>query len=282
MALIAALSVPAPAQGRGFELGLFGGWGFSKAAGSSTFSSEWSALALESLRADTTISAKPTGRYALGASLGYFFLPGLGLELSGVTFDPDVATTSDLLFNWKLAGRPEVSESRSWPGTGRLSSVAVSLDLAARHDLGPVRLSLSAGPTLFIHSYSASASAGLGASYIVVWYVFIDQFVDSFQIPVRVEETSWTAVGGNAALSAEVRLAGPLSLALSARYYLSPSKTLTWKWQAGTYTGLNNPNGYFSDWEFRDADFAPFQAATTALKVDPSFLVVTAGLKLRL
>ena len=280
--LAAILIVPAVAEERGFELGLFGGLGFSRASAGSAFSSEWSYLALESLRADTTISAKPSSRFALGASLAWFFLPSLGLELSGRSFDPEVATTSDFIFNYKLAGQPAVSESHSWAGAGRLSTTAIDFDLVARHDFGPVRLSLSAGPTLFFHSFNASGFAGLGASYVVVWYVFIDQFADSFQIPVRIEETSWTAVGGNAALSAEVKLAGPVSLAVSARYSFSPSKELSWRWQAGTYTGLDNPNGYFSDWEFRDADLAPFQSATTTLRVNPSFFAVTAGLKLRL
>ncbi len=280
--LAAALAVPALAEERGFELSLFGGWGTSRASGSSAFSSEWRFLAVESLRADTTISAKPSRRYCLGASLSTFFLPGLGIELSGVSFDPDIATASDFVFNWKLSGQPAVTESHSWPGTGRLSTTALNLDLVARHDFGPMRLSLSAGPTLFFHSYNASGFAGLGASFVESWDIFIDQFVDAFQVPIRIEETSWTAVGGNVALGAEVKLSGPASLAVAARYHLSPSKSLSWKWQAGTFTGLNNPNGFFSDWELRDADLAPFQAATTALKIGPSFLAVTAGLRLRL
>jgi hypothetical protein len=279
--LALGLALPALAEGGGLELGLFGGWGFSRASARSVFSSEGSALALESLRANTTIRAEASSRYALGASLAWFFTPALGVELSVLSFDPGVATTSDFAFDWKLSGQPAVSESRSRPGPGRLSSTALGLSFVARRDLGPVRLSLSAGPAIFFDAFNASGHAGLGASYVVVWYVFIDQLVDSFQIPIRVEETSWTAFGGSAALTAEAKLAGPLSLALSARYSLSPSKELAWTWQSGTYTGTDNPNGYFSDWEFGDADLAPYQAATTPLKVNPSFFAVTAGLRVR-
>ncbi len=279
--LVLFASLPALADGRGFELGLFGGYGLGRAARSSSYLAEWSAYELETLRADTRISVKAGNALDLGASLACFFTPNIGLQVIGGYFDPEVSTNADFLFNWKLKGQPAVEESRAWPGTGRLSSLPLSLDLVGRFGIGPVDLSASAGATLFLNSFDASSSAGLGASFLVVWWVWVDQYVDAFQVPLRIERTSWSALGGNFGLSLDVRVAGPLSVTLDGRYFLCPSKEFNWKWQAGTYTGLDNPKGYFSEWEFRDSDLADSQAATTRLRISPSFWAVTAGLKVR-
>lgn len=275
-------SLPALADGRGFELGLLGGYGLARASVSSAYSAEWIAYELESLRADTRISAKSGNALDLGISLAYFFMPNLGLQVSGGYFDPELATNADFLFQWKLKGQPAVEDSRAWPGSGRLRTSPLSLDVVGRFSLGPVALSASGGATLFLNSFDASSFAGLGASFVDLWWVWIDQYVDAFQIPLRIERTSWSALGGNLGLSLDVRIAGPMSLTLDGRYFLCPSKDFAWTWRAGTYTGLNNPQGYFSEWEFSDSDLAESQAATTRLRINPSFWAVTAGLKIRI
>ncbi len=273
--------LPASAQPRGFEVTLLGGYAWSRTSGTSSYKAEWSVQALESLRAETGISARPQAGLELGVNLGWLPSSHFGLQLSASQSGPAVSTGADFHFNWKLAGQPAVEENHSWTGAGRLSSLALSLDLVARLGLGPTDISISAGPSLSFNSFEASTYAGLGASFIVEWWELVAQFVDAFQVPLRIAGSSWTAIGANLGLSLGVRLAGPLSLTLDGRYYFCPAKELSWKWQTGSYTGLANPGGYFSNWELSEGDLAGPQAATSGLEVNPSRFVMAAGLRLR-
>jgi hypothetical protein len=265
-----------------FELSVFGGYGLTRFQADSRYSAEWNADLLQSVKEETLISAQAKNASTLGGSLAYFFTPNIGLQLSGATFSPEVTTSGNFTFRYTFAGALEVQENHAWTGGGRLNTIPLSLDIVGKVGLGPVELYASAGATLFRNSFEADNFVGWGASFEFVWYVWVDQYVDAFQIPVRVEKTSWTAFGGNLGLGLNVKVIPALGLFLDGRYFFCPVKELSWKWQAGTYTGLNNPFGYFTNWEITDADLASFQAAATTLKVNPSFFSLTAGFKLYL
>jgi len=278
--LVLAASLVAQDGYKKFELGIFGGYGLPQLQADSQYSSAWSEDLLQSVNEETVISAQAKNAFAMGGSAAYFFTPNIGLQLSAGYFNPQVATSGNFTFRYTFAGASEVQEDHTWTGGGTLNTVPLSLDVVGKVGLGPVELYASAGATLFRNSFEADNFVGWGASFEFVWYAPVDQYVDAFQIPVRIENTSWTAFGGNFGLGVNVKVIPALGLFLDGRYYFCPAKEMSWQWQAGTYTGLNNPNGYFTDWVITDANLAPFQAMTTTLKVNPSFFSVTAGFKL--
>lgn len=263
-----------------FELSVFGGYGLTRLQADSRYQAAWSWDLLQSVQEETVISARAKNASTLGGSLAYFFTPNIGLQLSAGSFNPEVTTGGNFTFRTMFAGASEVQENHAWTGGGRLNTIPLSLDVVGRYGFGHVEIYGSAGVTLFRNSFEADNFVGWGATFEFVWYAWVDQYVDAFQIPVRIEKTSWTAVGGNLGLGLTVKVIPALGLFLDGRYFYCPTRELTWKWQAGTYTGLNNPFGYFTSWEIADADLAPFQAKTAALKVNPSFFALTAGFKL--
>jgi hypothetical protein len=279
--LLLGLAAWLPAQDgfKRFELGLFGGYGLTRFQAGSVYSAEWSADLLQSVKEETVISVKSKNASTLGGSLAYFFTPNIGLQLSGATFSPDVTTNGSFTFRTTFAGASEVQEDHAWTGGGTMNTTPLSLDVVGRYALGAVEVYGSAGVTLFRNSFEADNFIGWGSTFEFVWYVWVDQYVDAFQIPIRIEKTSWTAFGGNLGAGVSFRVIPALGLFVDGRYFYCPARELGWKWQAGTYTGLNNPYGYFTSWEITDADLASSQKVMTTLKVNPSFFSVTAGFK---
>jgi opacity protein-like surface antigen len=161
--------------------------------------------------------------------------------------------------------------------------VPLCLNLAARLETGDFALRASAGPAVFLNAFLAQMPAGIEAIE-PVWSVagsppariLADEKLDALQVPLTAPDTTWTALGANAGAGVDIRLGKGLALAVEARYFYCPSRDFRWEWTPGAYAGLS---GAIASADFSaDAARAAGQK-TSALRVDPSFFQISAGLR---
>jgi opacity protein-like surface antigen len=166
----------------------------------------------------------------------------------------------------------------AWPGTGTgsLSVMPVSLDLAGRFGDGPLSVNVSAGATLFNNSFEASSAISKGVSWY--WISYINQAVDALAIPAEIPKTSWTAIGFNGGAGITFNFSPSLALLLDARYFFCPKKELDWTLVTGTYNGIFYTT--ITGQSFSASDASSALANMTTFQVNPSFIQITAGIKI--
>ena len=263
------------------EFGLFGGFGSSLKMGPSNYTGNWQYDLLVDVSESTDITVPGKGGLFYGGSFTYFVSPNFGIQVSAGSLSPAIATTSAFAFNWTWD--PSVNlggfgRDASWTGASSLSTSVFSLDAVGRFGEGPLTYAVFAGLSLFRCSFQASGTVGYGVSLETQVGDAVYQNVDALPIPAEIPLTSWTSVGFNLGLGVSYQLSSFLALSVEARYYDGGVRNLNWTFTPGSYDGL------FFDTIKKLAitaeDTSYIAAYTVPLPVNPSFVQISAGLKI--
>jgi opacity protein-like surface antigen len=277
----AALAEDPPAWNR-FEIGLSSGFGRSRAGGTSVFFRDSATPFYTRLSASDAITFDSAAAVHVGGSCTFYFTPAFGVQV-GFGYLKS-AMTGGSAFRLESFRDAPASRQVSWAGSGEITAVPLFLNVTARSRGEAVRMHVSGGLALFLNAFLAQTPAGIEAVE-PVWkagtgsppvQVLIDEKLDILQVPISVADTTWTAVGANVGAGLDVAIARNMALSLEARYCLCPVKTFAWDWTPGAYEGLD---GKITGWNFTaDAARAAGQK-TSALRIDPSFFQISAGLR---
>ncbi len=261
----------------GLEFALTGGLGFNRfTGGTSSYTAGWGPyFDLQAVAESGTLYFTLGNPTTVAVSCAYFFTPGLGLR-----FQIDRALKqsfeegfSNYALSWIMTGTDSVGRMKTWPLTGSLSVMPISLNAIARVALGPVVTAfLTAGPAYFAGTFSADSSMGFGAS----WMSTISN-LDFFTLPIRIEKTL-NGFGYNAGLGLEVWAGPSLAITLEGDYYGGPSATAAWAVQSGPYVSNINTGLTWTDLTLagRSPDSIP------PLTIKLSFFKIAAGVKISL
>jgi len=193
--------------------------------------------------------------------------------------------TTDILSGWEAyAGGTQYYDEYGFAGGGKLSSIPLFLNFVGRFPAGPMDVTVSAGPTLFLNKVEADATGIFGQNFwlrFTYWWGSITyEWLDFLPIAMEVPSTSWSGFGANFGLGIDFNISPMMAIFLDARYFLCGSKELPWDYITGNYDGLV---GNFTDWEFSqgEVDYLVENELTTPLKINPSFFAISGGFKLR-
>jgi len=277
----AAAAEDPPAWNR-FEIGLFGGYGVSRAGGTSTLLRESATAFYASLSASDAITFDSAAAFHVGMSCTYYLIPTFGIQAGFGYLKSAMRGAS--AFRLEAFRDAPASRQVSWDGSGENTAVPLFLNLTARSRGEAVRAHVSGGLALFLNAFMAEAPAGIEAIE-PVWKagggtppvpVLADEKLDILKVPISIADTTWIAVGANLGAGLDMRIAENISLSVEARSFLCPTKTFAWAWTPGVYHGLD---GKIAGWNFTaDAARAAGQK-TSALRIDPSFFQISAGLR---
>ena len=292
LALIAAIGCAASAAGAAraedpaawnrFEVGLSGGYGWSRAGGTSTFLRESVTSFYTHLSAADAIALDSAAAVQVGGSCTLYLTPAFGVRF-GFGYLKSAMTGGSVFRLDSVRGAP-ASREVSWSGKGEITAVPLFLNLTARSPGKTVRAYVSGGVALFLNAFLADVPAGIEAIE-PVWnagpgtppvQVLADEKLDILPVPISVADTTWAAVGANLGAGLDVAIARNAALSVEACYFFCPAKTFAWDWTPGVYDGLE---GKIAGWNFTaDAARAAGQK-TSGLRIDPSFFQVSLGLK---
>jgi len=261
------------------EFSIMGGYGLGSLNGTSSYADDWSTFWVPTIHEGTDIALTNKNAFALGANISYFFTPNLGIQIGGGYFAPSADVTANYDFEWSNIWHNE-TVTGTWPAAAtepKLTSIPLYLNLIAKYRSPSFSVYGTAGPTLFIDKFNADAFSIYG------WDVFNGAFLDYFQVPITIPETSWTTFGFNVGAGIEINLSPSVALVVEGRYFYAPKKDFAWTWVPGTYDGVpytydgGASNGYFNGWTF--TDWSDSEAKTTVLTVNPSFITIMGGFR---
>jgi len=286
--LAAALFLTAPpARAEGdrksrLDLALYGGFALSRITGSTLYEAGWSANYLSVVDEQTYIAMYPGPGLAAGASLTLYFTGGVGLQILAGAMHGPVDNTSTFNFHWTWTSGADQEMNREWDRTGSVTSLPLSINLAARFGSGKVEGVVSGGVSFFRNTFRSESLFGYGVTTFDSSVddqnnTTVTQYVDALPVPLRIPATSWTAIGADLGAGLNVAVNEKLALLIEARYFYCPAKTLTWNLVYGSY------NGIFST-AVTGQPFGAAEAADLALlgnkfelAVNPSFFQVCLG-----
>jgi hypothetical protein len=275
-------SSPADNAGRNkFELHLFGSFAFSRITGSTLYSASWSSNYLSAVNEQTVITMYPDLGLAAGASLAYFFSPTIGIQLRTGFLGAGVGNTSVFNFHWTWNSGESGLLEQGFDRLGHITTLPLSINLAARTGTGRVEGAFSGGLTLFRNTFRADTIFGYGTTKTEP--VFVDpnwvltQYVDALPVGLSIPATSWTALGADLGAALNLMVNDRLAIRLEARYFYCPTKTLTWNFVYGSYDGI-----FFTD--IKGQPFGTDEASdlarsgkTFTLPVNPSYVEGSIG-----
>jgi hypothetical protein len=264
-----------------FEIGVFAGYGWAPAAGTSSFSRTSSSAYYARIAASDTFTFEPASAVYAGGWCTYFLTPAVGIEVGFGYLRSTASGTSD--FRLESFRDAAAVVRTSWTGQGQMTAVPLCLNLAARHSGDGFALRASAGLSVFLNSYLAGMAGGVEAIQ-PVWksagdppvQVLADEKLDALKVPLATPDTTWTAVGANVGAGFDIRIGRSASLSVEARYFYCPVKPFAWRWTPGVYSGIA---GAIASWSFTADAASAAGRMTTALNVDPSFFQVSAGIR---
>jgi opacity protein-like surface antigen len=274
-----AKAAPRTAGGGGLELAIGGGLampGFKDWSG--TYSDSWSWNLLQSATESGMLSLSAKSPINLGLAVSYFFTDKVGLRLrldylTKQTFQDGLGTYK-LTWTWSVAPGGPFTQEKTWPLTGDLSAMPISLNGFFRFLSTP---KISAWGEAGLSVVMAKLAATGTIAYATSW-VNGPQYIDYIPLPASAE-VSKTAFGFNAGAGAEYRVGESLGLFLEAAYISAGSLSQGWTVPAGTYAGVNYPA---QRWNFTDTFAAEVAANLPALEAALGFLKLAAGVRLRL
>jgi opacity protein-like surface antigen len=279
-------SLAQTADERKFELNLLGGFALSQLDGTSIYSDSWS-LGSYDITEDTDLAVKAKGSASFLGFFSFYVMPNFGFQVGFGYLQPKIDTESSFAYTYN-----DTVENANWTGDSNLSVIPLSFNLIGRYESGNFGLYASGGGTLFMNKFNADSFVGFGwgeysyyCLYIWIWpyyyYVcYYDYDIDAFKIPVQIEDTSWTAFGGNIGAGFDYKIAQNIALVVDARYYFCPKKEFDWEWQPGTYTSIFYEE--FTSYNLSQSLFDALEVdtKTTSLTVNPSFFIFSAGIKI--
>ncbi|MGB9005238.1 MAG: outer membrane beta-barrel protein, partial [Candidatus Aminicenantales bacterium] len=220
------------------------------------------------------IQHKVNNPFGLGISFSYFFTNDLGLRLrADPNFGQNISNAQSHFSADYVWGWGSDSDDVTWPVTGDLSVLPLSLDLVYRFQAGFFAPYLNAGVSYFISKFKAETNIGWSNSW---WRTYlVEQAYDYLVLPVSIDE-SLNGVGFNFGAGFDFLLGPSLAITLDATYFLGQSVEAKWYMPPGQYyyTGWTNTYTIFSQ-----ADSNEFADYVDPVKINTSFFKILFGIK---
>ena len=255
-------------------------------ASDSQYRDEWTQDLLSKVVDLGTITALSPSAFSCQGTASYFLSERFGVQVGLGIYSESLTSSSDFGINYTKSGTFG-SKSASWPGTGRLTSIPLSLNAVYRRAGAKWSFYASAGPALYFNSYRADSMSGFGVSDTVRVRVFVPpnwvetviQELDALPVPLAVPATTWVKLGYNIGGGADFSLGEQWALTAEIRYFKCPARDFEWTWTPGAYNGIM---GVLTDWPFTAVNAVYAAAHTTPTTVRPSALRIAVGVKLSL
>ncbi|MCX6563801.1 MAG: hypothetical protein NTU60_09370 [Candidatus Aminicenantes bacterium] len=254
-----------------FEVGLYLGYGRSRAEGRSTYHHEWSTLRFSRVVENDLLSLDPDPALSGGGFLSFYPVRFLGVQAGFGYLKTSMAGSS--VFDLSPPSGSVPARSDRWDGHGELTAVPLCLNLVGRTGPAQIQAFASGGMAVFLNSFFAGSSAGLGGAAAAGGG---EEKLDAFKVPVTVEDQTWTAIGANFGGGFDLRIGKRLALSAEVRYFLCPARDFGWTWTPGVYEGLGK-NIPALNLSRETAQLAGRR--TTFMTIRPSFLHFSAGIK---
>ena len=256
------------------EFGLSGGLGFPQAEPSSGYSRDYSQTPYSRIFFDNSIVGEAGSAVFLRGFFSFFFSRPLGIQVAFGYLGSNLDTRTDFDFSYTRTTTENLQ--RSWEGTGKLTAIPLSINLAARLGKGKLEGFLSAGPAVFFNSFEATSTAGLS---FLIKYANNEWDIDALPLSLEIAKTSWTSFGADVGGGIGLNLVSFLSLFAEARYLYSPKREFTWDWLTGYSTGIRN---VLVNVNVPSNAIGSAPENTSVFVIDPSFFQVSLGVKLRM
>ncbi len=281
--LAAAQSGP---PGWPLEIGLYGGLSFGANTWTSTYGTTWGKFNLTRVEETTVIEILHKLGFAGGLSAAYFFTPTLGVQLMAGGMHESNPSTSYYQFAWLWKSDEDNLKGRNFEGTGSLTTLPFSLNVAARLGQDSVKGILSAGVSLFRNTFQAKSTFGYGVDLITTIFVdpnyVVTQYVDAIPVAIEIPSTTWTQIGGNLGAGLDIETSPTTSLRVDIRYFYCPSRSIDWTFIQKTYDGMFFNNIQDRPFDQADLDLFASRARALAVKLNPSFFQLSVGFIVRL
>jgi len=254
-----------------FEVGLYLGYGRSLAEGRSIYHLEWLTPRFSRVVENDLLSLDPDPALSGSGFLSFYPVRFLGVQAGFGYLKTPMAGSS--VFDLSPPSGSAPARNDRWEGYGELTAVPLCLNLVGRTGPAQIQAFASGGMAVFLNSFFAGSSAGLGGAAAAGGG---EEKLDAFKVPVTVEDQTWTAIGANFGGGFDLRIGKRLALSAEVRYFLCPAKDFGWTWTPGVYEGLgkNIPGLNLSR---ETAQLAGRR--TTSMTIRPSFLHFSAGIK---
>ncbi|MDD8027313.1 MAG: outer membrane beta-barrel protein [Acidobacteriota bacterium] len=284
-AVVSLASAQAPTSRWPFEIGIYGALTDGANTWTETWGRSWYKYNLSEVEEWSDIEAAYKISLGAGAFATWYFTPHFGIQIGAATQTTTTPTTSYLEFAWMWSDEVDNLKSRTWEGTGRITSTPFSLNLVYRLGEDSIKGVFSAGVSLFQNTYQANSNLGYGVDQITYVYedpyLYIYQSVDVLPLEIKIPKQSWTQIGANVGAGIDVEMSPKTSLRFDVRYFYCPVKTLLWEITQKSYDGIffNKINDYpFGQTEI---DYIASLGRAIDFDVNPSFFQVSVAFVLR-
>ena len=287
-AAVLAMALFAPRAARAGEgkkswldLALYGGFASPRVTGTTLYEAGWSANYLSQVDEQTSIANFPGLGLAGGAS-ATFYSGSLGLQVLFGAMRDAVNNGSSFSYHWIWASGTEQSQGYEWDSMGTVSSLNLSLNLAARFGAGKVQGVVSGGLTLFHNTFSSDSTFGYGVTTVETseddqGNATVTQNIDALPVRLRLPSTSWNDLGFNIGAGLDVEAGKSASIVLEARYFVCRAHMLHWSPVYGKYDGIFSTD--MTGMAFGAAEAAEIASLgqTFDLAVNPSYFQICLG-----
>jgi opacity protein-like surface antigen len=267
-----------------FELGLYGGYGIRSLDVTSDYALDYNFLPgafgiLKNIGGSSNLSATSSGGIGLGGSLSFYLHPNLGLGFNFGYFRAsiDAVTDSEMWWAWTYSTEPLYASDFIDPITmtgvdNYFQTIPLSLNFIARFGSERMQGYFSAGPTLFLNKILLQSEIAFPSSS--------GYAVDVARVPLELNQ-NWTSIGFDVGAGLTYWASSSFGIVLDARYYLSGKKQLDWIITDGDYPGLFDI--FLIHFDSNNADYLYEEGMITSpSEINPSFLQISAGVKIRL
>ncbi len=242
-----------------------------------SYTDSFSSGVLQSATANGQIIMGLKNPISLVGELNFFFIKGLGVQLRVDLNSPSNLTDdslSNLDMNWSWTSGRTGSETVDWDANGEVTLFVFSGNLVYKIELGgfftPV---LSGGISLF----SGNASVNTTTVYTRTWLSGGIRYIDYFKIPTEVD-ASLNGIGFNFGGGFDLNFTSNIALSIDIRYLLKSEVSIPWTLKAGQY-GSNINSAWTITLDQEDVD--ALEAGITPFSLNPSFLNIAAGIRIR-
>jgi len=242
-----------------------------------TYNDSFSSGSLQNVVANGQFKMGLKNPFSMDGEFNFYFLKGLGVQLrfdsnSSANLTNDSLSTFDMNWSWSSGGSG--SESVTWDATGKVSVFVLSGNLVYKLGTGGFIAPIVSGGVSF---FSGSAVVNTTGAYATTWLSEGMRYVDYFTLPADVD-ASLSGVGFNFGGGLDLNFSSAIALSLDVRYLLKSKVTENWRLQAGKY-----PSNLNSGWNLTldQEDVDELAAEITPFSLNPSFLKISAGIKIR-
>jgi opacity protein-like surface antigen len=243
---------------------------------STSYSDSWNEGILKSVTESGTVTHKIDNPLGVGISFSYLFMGGLGIQARvdyNLTkkFIPE-ESLSDYTITWSWTSSGPYSIDETWPVTGEISVIPLSLNLIYKVQGGGIFVPyFSGGVSYFTGKLKANTYGGFG----LTWTDSTSRYIDYLDIPVMID-ASLSGIGFNVGGGIDLVLTPNIAISLEGIYFIGKTIEEYWAPVPGTYSGNNFPNvSWTIDQTFVDLIIEEMPT----LEIKTSFLKLQAGIK---